>query len=251
MLGYEVGPVGLTRRDDVIYCHTDRASDYYGLGVRLGIYFAWLQCYVANTLLESEVGMALDTNTIFLLTLFVAMANDSMTHALGQMDGLVLMHLCGGTVFGILTLWGYRTRLYLDYGPKAVGFFGSFGTHIRMVVSLAVSIYGLWFWIYGVTGGLTAMGPGDGAEPPNSPECSTLYTFFFAKIPAAGGIRYYYIIVCASCIAYFGAMLVSSVLAAWFSIENLFGSLHHRWANSANAHSMARPRYITGFKPNE
>ncbi len=51
-----------------IQCHTNRASDYYGLGVRLGIYFAWLQGYIANTALASEIGMALDTNTIFILT---------------------------------------------------------------------------------------------------------------------------------------------------------------------------------------
>ncbi|KAF6815161.1 hypothetical protein CMUS01_12489 [Colletotrichum musicola] len=242
---------GLVAREYLIECHSDRASDYYGFGVRLGIYFSWLQGYIANTMLASDISSAADTNTIFILTLFIAMANDSRTRALAQIDGLVLMHLCGGTIFGILSVWGYRTRLYTDLGPRAVGYFGSYGTHIRMVLSLAVSCYGLWFWIYGVQGGLLALGPGDGMTPPNPPECATLYTFLFTKVPATGGIRYYYIVVCASCIAYFGAMLLVSCLSGWFAVERLLGSLSRRWARSAHSSVVSRPVYATGFKSNE
>lgn len=242
----DAAAAALAIRDGGVQCHSELSSDYYGLGVRLGVYFAWLGGYLANTILPSEFGPASDTNTIFILTLLIAMANDSRTRLLNQIDGLILMHLCGGTVFGILSVWGYRTRLYHDRGPRAVRLFGGFGTHIRLVVSLGVSIFGLWFWIFGVTGALRPLGPGDGTDPPNPPECSTLFTFFFAKIRADGGIRIYYILVCASCIAYFGVMLLASSLAAWFSFDRFVEvAAFHHWT------STNRTKYATGFSKKE
>lgn len=232
-------------------CESDRASDYYGLGVRLGIYFAWLQAWTANAILPSQISGALATNTVFLMTLLVAMVNDSNTGALSRLDGLLLMHLCGGTVFGVLSLWGYRTRLYTQHGRGAIQLFGGYGTHIRMATALAVSLYGLWYWSWGVKYGLFALGPDDGMDPPNPSECSKLYTFFFAKLDAAGPIRYYYIVVSASCAAYFGAMLIVSILAGWFSVERLAGTLHKRWSRAADVDKLSRPVYITGFHERE
>lgn len=238
--------VGLTARHEHLQCQTGSASDYYGIGVRLGIYFAWSQAYIANTILPSEISSAIGTNTIFLMTLLIAMTNDSRTEQLGQLDALILMHLCGGTVFGILSLWGYRTRYYLDEGPKAIRHFGGFGTQIRLGASLGVSIFGLWFWLYGVTGSLTPMGPDDDVDPPNSPECATLFTFFFTKVRADGGIRIYYIIVCTCCIIGLGAMLLASTITGWYLLENIFGlAKHKRWVNTS------RPKYRTGFNHNE
>ncbi|KAM7190042.1 hypothetical protein V8F20_009875 [Naviculisporaceae sp. PSN 640] len=229
-------------------CQSQFATDYYGLGVRLGVYFAWLGSYLANTILPSEFGAAMDTSTIFLLTLLIAMTNDSRTKGLTQVDGLVLMHLCGGTVFGVLSLWGYRTRLYRELGPRAVRKFGGFGTHIRLAVSLAVSVFGCWFWLYGVNNYLTELGgPNDDqSDPPNPPECGTLYTFFFAKIRADGPIRYYYAVVCATCILYFGIMFLVSSLAGVMSFENVKGLVgFKRWSNRN------RSKYATGFTVRE
>jgi hypothetical protein len=141
----------LPRQEPRIHCQTARAPDYYGLGVRLGIYFAWLQAYIANLFLPSEIAGALDTNVIFLFTLLVAMIKCSSVNMLEQIDGLILMHLSGGTIFGILSIWGYRTSLYTLEGPKAIKHFGGFGTHFRLLVTLAISIFGLWFWMFGVS----------------------------------------------------------------------------------------------------
>ncbi|KAK0732091.1 hypothetical protein B0H67DRAFT_93960 [Lasiosphaeris hirsuta] len=229
-----------------LQCQSELATDYYGLGVRLGVYFAWLGGYIANTILPSECASAADTSTIFLLTLLIAMAGDARTGELTQIDGLVLMHLCGGTVFGVVTLWGYRTRVYRNHGPRAVRMFGGFGTHIRLVVSLGVSIFGLWFWLYGVTGGLRPMGPDDGTNPPNSADCSVLYTFFFAKVRADGGIRYYYVVVCLSCILWFGTMLLVSSLAALASFDRIRSLVEYsKWT------SLNRVKYATGFTHKE
>lgn len=245
----------LSARDtDAYVCQSERSSDYYGLGVRLGIYFAWLHAWTANVILPSQVNGALETNTVFLMTLLVAMVNDSVTGSLSQVDGLVLMHLCGGSIFGVLSMWGYRTRLYTQHGRGAISGFGGYGTHIRMVVALGVSSYGLWYWGWGVVGGeagLIALGPGDEMDQANSSACSTLYTFFFAKVRAAGPIRYYYLVVCASCVAYFGAMLLVSTLTAWFTLDRLAGSLHSRWSKAADIDRLSRPSYVTGFKDGE
>ena len=214
--------------------------------MRLGIYFIWLSGYIANTLLPSEFHNASNTNTIFVLTLLIAMANDARTGALSAIDGLVLMHLCGGTVFGVLSIWGYRTRMYHDNGHKAIRMFGGFATHVKMFVSLGVSIFGLWFWLYGVVGGLQPMGPDDGASPPNPPECEPVYTFFFAKISATGPIRYYYIVICSSCIAYFGVQVLVSSLAGWVSIDRVLSFVEFSgWAKNN------RERYATGLSQKE
>ncbi|KAK5655575.1 hypothetical protein OQA88_5506 [Cercophora sp. LCS_1] len=194
---------------DPLKCTTDNSTDYYGLGVRLGIYFSWLASYLANAFLPSAFSGAADTSTIFLLTLLVAMTNDSRTGDLTQIDGLTLMHLCGGTTFGVLSLWGYRTSVYHQLGPRAVRRFGGLGTHIRLAVSLGASVYELWFWLYGVRGGL------DGLEG----ECAELWTWFFVRLYVNGGIRWYYVVVCAACAAWFGCMLVVAVVAGVASFE--------------------------------
>jgi hypothetical protein len=234
------------RDQQPLQCQTTRAPDYYGLGVRLGIYFSWLQGYIANTMLPSEVAGALDTNTIFLLTLLVAMLKCTSVHMLKQIDGLILMHLSAGTIFGVLSTWGYRTSRYIEEGPKAIRHFGGFGTHARLIVQLAVSVYGLWFWLFGVMGALGPMGPGDGSNPPNAPECAELYTFMFTKVRATGGIRILYIIICIGCVVYFGIMLLASVLAGYSRASKMIELARGgRWANTS------RLRYATGFNYKE
>jgi hypothetical protein len=239
------------RQEYQVNCKTSRAPDYYGLGVRLGIYFAWLQAYIANTMLPSEIAGAADTNTIFLLVLLIAMIKCSSIKMLEQIDGLILMHLSGGFIFGIFSLWGYRTRRYVDDGPKAIRFFGGFGTHSRLIVSLAISVYGLWYWLYAVTGSLVAMGSPEEVgplqiNPPNSPDCQTLYTFMFAKVRADGGVRIFYIIVCICCIIYFGVMLLASSIAGWARFNKMIElGKQKRWADSS------RLRFATGFKYQE
>ena len=118
-------------------------------------------------------------------------------------------------------------------------------------MSLAVSVYGLWYWMFGVKGGLVPMGSpqetGDLAvDPPNLPECATLYTFMFAKVRADHGIRIFYIIVCIGCTVYFGTMLLASSIAGWARLNKMVElGKQQRWADSS------RLRFATGFKYRE
>jgi hypothetical protein len=242
-----------TPQSDGFMCQTSRAPDYYGLGVRLGIYFSWLQAYIANNFLPSEIAGAADMNTIFMFTLVVAMIKCSSINMLEQIDGLILMHLASGFVFGTFSIWGYRTRQYVDNGPKGIRFYGGFGTHSRLLVCLAVSVFGLWYWMFAVTGSLIAMGTPQEREseqnmiiPPNSPDCQTLYTFMFAKVRADGRIRIFYIIVCLLCTVYFSIMLLTSSIAGWASVNKIIElSKQKRWADSAKL------RFATGLKYRE
>jgi hypothetical protein len=159
--------------------------------------------------------------------------------------------LFSGTIFGILSLWGYRTRHYFDEGPMAIRHFGGFGTHARLVLSLGISIYGLWYWVFAVKGSLVAMGSplevGDQAiDPPNSPDCVTLYTFMFAKVRADGGLRIVYILICILCTIYFGIMLLASSIAGRARLQRMIGlAKQKRWADTS------RLRFATGFKYHE
>lgn len=237
----------LSRANDSFECETDGAADFYGFGVRLGIYFAWANAYIANTLLPSEIAGASDTNNIFLLVILIAMIKCSANKMLTSIDGLVLMHLSGGFLFGTLSIWGYRTRQYIDNGPQGIRFFGGFGTHSRLIVSLMISVFGLWFWMFGVIDGLVHPGTEEEiVEEPNPPECATLYTFMFAKVRADGGIRIFYIVMCVGCIIYYGIMLLVSGIAAWARLGKMMHLYsERRWAETT------RLQFATGFKYGE
>src|SRR5579859_406687 len=96
-------------------CSSKFSGDYYGLGVRLGIYFTWLTSWLANTFVEDEITGALDANAIFLFALLISIFKGSAVSGadrLAYIDGLILTQLCSGYLFGIFSLWGYRTVHY-------------------------------------------------------------------------------------------------------------------------------------------
>lgn len=54
-------------------CGFEGNPDFYGLGIRVGIYLQWITAYLANHFLQEATDSSLETNTIFLVALFVAM----------------------------------------------------------------------------------------------------------------------------------------------------------------------------------
>ncbi|TDZ35532.1 hypothetical protein C8035_v009179 [Colletotrichum spinosum] len=209
---------------DDLSCQTSRAPDYYGAGVRFGIYFSWANAYVANTLLTSEMAGAADANTIFLVAILVSMVKCSSVRMLTAVDGLVLMHLSGGFLFGTLSIWGYRTRAYADKGSAGVRHFGGFGTHARLLVSVMIAAYGLWYWVWGIFV-LPKMGSDEEREHgdvDNSDECQDLRTFMFANVRAEERVRVFYIVVCIGCVAYYGVMLLASSIAGWVRARTMY-----------------------------
>jgi hypothetical protein len=193
-----------TETPETLDCTTEFSGDYYGFGVRLGVYFAWLSSYFANTLLPSEIAGSLDTNSIFLLGLLVSLFTETLYHELFQIDGLIIMQLSSGFLFSSLSLWGYRTSQYQKDGPTAIQKFGKFGTHCRLALAVAISVYGTWFWWEGLEDGLLSA---------DDPRCRKIYTWFFAEWPVRGGIDIFYIIISFSCTVYYGLMALAAVVA--------------------------------------
>jgi len=224
--------------DEPLNCESVAASDYYGLGVRLGIYFAWLTSYVANISVPDEIASALDTNCIFLLALLVSMLRSTYTKSLKQIDALILLQLSFGSIFGVLSLWGHRTcRFHLE-GPAAIRHFGGFGTHSRIILTAVASVFSAWFWLRGVL-------PDNGSKglnPVHEDGCEMLYTFLFAKVPAQGGIRIFFAVISVANTVYFGAILFVSSVAFIARIKRMLQLARtEQWAETS------RLKYRTGF----
>ncbi len=163
------------------------------------------------------------------------MVRCTITKVLTQLDCVILMHLSGGTVFSVLSLWGYRTCHYEAEGPKGIRHFGGFGTHLRLLLAMAVSVFGLWFWVVGIkphtTDVVTDSGP-----------CATVYTFMFAKVRADAGVRILYLIACISCVIYFGIMLLISTISLYARVaKGAALAKQGRWRTSTRLH------YATGL----
>jgi hypothetical protein len=209
-------------------CTTDFSNDYYGFGVRLGVYFSWLSSYFANLLLPSEIAGSLDTNAIFLLALIASLFTGTHMHQIQQIDALIIMQLSSGFLFSCLSVWGYRTSYYQKEGPAAIKRFGGLGTHCRLILIAAISTYGAWFWWEGLEDGLLV-------SP--IPGCENIYTWFFAYFTVRGGIDKFYIVITIGCSIYYWAMIFVALAAAIFkfSLLRLKGKLI----------------FETGFSPSE
>lgn len=216
-----------------VACETDRTSDYYGLGVRMGVYAAWLTSWIANVAVQEEIAGALDTNAIFLFALIIAVVRCTITNLTSRIDGLMLVHLCTGTIFSSNSIWGYRTCVYKNEGHAGIRNFGGFGTHLRLLLNMAVSVYAFWFWMYGVTGSLQT-GP--------TPPCNEVWTFLFTKLRVNSGIRIAYLVLFIGCMIYYGIMVLAAVLGPVMRICKAQFLIRFRFFRTSS-----RLRYATGL----
>ncbi|KAH0548315.1 hypothetical protein GP486_007993 [Trichoglossum hirsutum] len=106
------------------------------------------------------------------------------------LDALVLLELCFGYLFSVLSLFGYRTRLF----GKA--YISILGTYIRLFLAGAISGYSVWFWF-------------NGAQHLTQGNCGPPVMFFFAKVHVLGWIRYFWEVVAVFCAIYFCTMFLA------------------------------------------
>ena len=94
-------------------------SDLYGLGIRIGIYLQWISSLSTNVLLPSGVSDSLDTNSIFLFAIFIAVANaTNPPGGLHPAEALIMLQLCFGYLLSVLTVSGLRLTLFHDENPE-------------------------------------------------------------------------------------------------------------------------------------
>lgn len=222
-------------------CKSDRSDDYYGLGVRLGMYLTWFQAWIAFNFVPSEIQSALDANAIFLFAVILAMVRCTITDLILQVDALILTHLGAGTIFSVISIWGYRTRYYTLEGPaKAISHFGGFGTHMRLLLCVAFAAFSLYFWTEGMHGPNPGMIAGTGRE--EDPQCLVLYTFMFSHVEADGPVRLFYVVMCSLLLVYWGIMLITSSLAALARVMKMRMLMKAgQWRTSSRLH------YATGL----
>ena len=121
-----------------------------------------------------------------------------------MIDNLILVQLSLGYIFGVMTLWGNRTRFYKKKNLEGAPHFGGWGTHSRLLLCLAASTYSLWFWATAV----------------NHPEpacflreaCGNLQLGLFGSRGIHGSIRYGNAAFSAGCVAYYGAMTLIAIV---------------------------------------
>ena len=91
-------------------------SDFYGLGIRIGIYLQWISSLLTNVLLPRGISDSLDTNSIFLFAVFVAVANATSLSQEGfhLVEIFVMLQLCFGYLLSVLSVSGLRFTLFSD-----------------------------------------------------------------------------------------------------------------------------------------
>lgn len=226
----------LKRRTSDRNCTTTLAIDLYGLGVRLGVYFQWWSGWVSNNFLVDSINAGLDANAIFLFALLIAIVSSTRTNAMTLMDGLVMIWLCGGTMWSVLSLWGYRTCTYRKKGLGGISKFGGFGTHLRLLLSGSVAAYGAWYWIFAIKGGP------HGLEPFGQVDAScgkTDVTVFGADVTGISGNAALALSMVAS--VYAAVLILVAPIAAYTRIWKMVIF----WRNKQYG-SVTRLRYATG-----
>lgn len=89
----------------------DGNSDFYGLGIRLGVYLQWLASWLTNTLSPNDAGPSHDVNSIFVLAIVVAIITSIVGDRIKPVEVYVMLLICFGYFFTVLSFLGIR--LYL------------------------------------------------------------------------------------------------------------------------------------------
>jgi len=161
------------------------------------------------------------------LALLISLFRGTVMGQLYQVDGLMVMQLSSGFLFSSMSIWGYRTAHYERHGTAYIQNFGGFGTHVRLALTTAISVYAAWFWAEGVE---------DGLKIAEDPQCRDVKTWFFHGFPISGGIHIVYIVMTVGTAIFYGIMCIAAVLAF---VSNLAGG----WKK--------RPQFETGFSRRE
>lgn len=93
------------KRQRTRHCVIEGNSDFYGLGIRIGIYLQWITALGANLFSKEAIDGNLETNTIFLLAVFIAIAVATAQDTVQSAELVILLQLGFGFLFSILSIW--------------------------------------------------------------------------------------------------------------------------------------------------
>lgn len=182
-------------------------SDIYGLGIRLGIYLQWLTSLIANHHSHEDIRSNLDTNVLFLLAIFIATVVATLGESLQSAEVVILLHLCFGSVFSVLSIWGRRARST----AQGIVRFPALGSAFRLLLTTGVSGYAIWFWFRGVAS-------------LDRPPCFT-YTFLLRKVHLGGAVVRFFQVQTTLIMVLYSLFLLPEVLLlpCFFALASLKG----------------------------
>lgn len=126
--------------NDTVSCGFDGNSDFYGLGIRLGIYLQWITTLLAHLFFDEAIPGNLELNCVFLIAVSAATLVATRAGTVRPAECLVLLHLCFGFVFSVLSIWGHRIDMRFSLA----------GSSFRLALAAAISAYAVWFWSRGL-----------------------------------------------------------------------------------------------------
>ena len=165
--------------DSAITCQELQANgELYGLGIRVGIYFSWYATLVANIYVKSRIEDVSDTNTLFILANFIALASHSYRGEVNVVDVYIVLAIFFGYLFGGWSLAGIRLGRIYHTEPLSADAeaccedaieatcmkqiriqrmwvvelhesFSQIGIFVRLGTALAIASYGVWFTFSG------------------------------------------------------------------------------------------------------
>ncbi|KAF2276374.1 uncharacterized protein EI97DRAFT_467079 [Westerdykella ornata] len=215
-------------------CEIIGNPDFYGLGIRLGIYFQWLSALLAG---PSEGEGLLVSYFVFALALYVSFFvftfGDSATFVA---EVAIMLLIFFGGIYIMITSRFYRKRKV----PRANATeYGSMGLPIVYnLVLFPMVLYGCWFWCRMAGGRIKPF-----AESP----CGT-YLFLFARVTpgrvrmASGFMAFVFIYTLLAVCFYQLSQLImflGPLLFVWRNRSNLAASSEPQAANSPRVPSIA------------
>ena len=202
-----VGSEGCPAEGAPPQCAIDGEPDLYGFGVRFGVYFIWIASWLANNFVIDEYDGALDSNSIFLLAIGIAVALNSSNSEVRLIDSLILVQLGLGFIFGVMSVWGYRTAVYRREGAVGADRFGGLGTHVRLFLLAGLTAFNTYFWSVGISSGF---------PPCNRREaCNGIRVFFLGSQSLFSGARTFYLVIAGFCCVHY--LLLCFACLAWLA----------------------------------
>ncbi|KIW57661.1 hypothetical protein PV05_02227 [Exophiala xenobiotica] len=165
-------------------CTRPGNAEFYGFGIRLGIYLQILSTIIIMAVSDSNSEMIYDLhdgNAALLLAILIALVKNTPSKSVELADVVILLRLmwliiiCGFSIGHIAA----EFRAARSSGKLIAILTAPTAAVFRWTVVGMVSAYNVWFWFRGVT------------YLRKDDQCQT-YAFFFAELDIEGGLRSLY-----------------------------------------------------------
>ncbi|KAL8756210.1 MAG: hypothetical protein Q9199_003092 [Rusavskia elegans] len=195
----------------VVRCPHEGNPDFYGLGIRVGIYLQLITTIVAKYFHPEAIPENLTANTIFLLALFAAIATATLGSELRPEEIAILLQLCFGFLLSVLSILGGRPGPDYPEGHTTIPGPPRIASYLRLTLTTAICMYAVWFWFPGK----------DEMEIPGCPS----YMFLLTKVNIFGGVRIFYQVQSAIFIIPLGGLFSwYSFVLFWYHVSTLVAS---------------------------